>query len=141
MTTPCAQEDRITRIEKSVGDINTAISGISSDIAVVKTRMSDVLDRVEDHEHVLRGYNGYSGIIAKIESSNQKIDKMDTAMFEDGGTVDTLKQLNNYMKTSQDKEKERTTEKKDNFKWLWRLVVGSAVTAILGWIYVLINLK
>lgn len=141
MSTPCLQEDRIENIEISVKEINKDISCISSDIAVIKDRMGTVLDKVEDHEHLLRGTNGYSGVVASIENSNKLIDKFDKAMFSDGGFADSVKAINSYIKKREEDDKSKTAERKDNFKWLWRLVVGSAVTAILGWIYVLINLK
>ena len=141
MTAPCAQEDRIQNIEGAVKEINRDLSSISSDIAVIKDRMETVLDKVEDHEHLLRGTSGYSGVVASIENSNRLIDKFDKAMFSDGGFADNIKVMNSYVKKHEEEDKSKTAERKDNFKWLWRLVVGSAVTAILGWIYVLINLK
>lgn len=141
MTEPCAQDKRISTIETSVREINSDLTDIKSDIAVIKDRMGNVLDKVEDHEHVLRGSNGYSGIISSIEQSNTKLNRIDAAMFEDGGLSDTMKRVSDLVTRQERENKEKSSEKKDNIKWLWRLVAGSAVTAVLGWLYVLLNLK
>ncbi len=141
MTTPCAQEDRITRIEDAVSEIHGDIGGLATDMAVIKDKICGVVEKVEDHEHVLRGFNGNTGIIAKLENSMNKIDKLDEAMFEDGGLHDTMKEVSAYMKVSCEEEKIRKADKKDNTKWLWRLVAGTAITGVLGWVLALLNLR
>ncbi|MEL7591813.1 MAG: hypothetical protein AAGU17_11045 [Anaerolineaceae bacterium] len=141
MTTPCAQEDRITRIEDAVAEIHDDIGGLATDMAVIKDKICGVVEKVEDHERVLRGFNGNTGIIAKLENSMAKIDNLDEAMFENGGLHDTMKEVSAYMKSSREEEKARKADKRDNIKWLWRLVVGTAITGVLGWILALLNMK
>ena len=141
MTTPCEQNERICRIESAVGEIHEDIGGLATDMAVIKDKICNVVEKVEDHERVLRGFNGNTGIIAKLENSMNKIDKLDEAMFENGGLHDTMKEVSAYMKTSREEEKTRKADKKDNVKWLWRLVAGTAITGVLGWVLALLNMK
>lgn len=141
MTTPCEQSNRILSIENAVSEIHEDIGGLATDVAVIKDKIIGVVEEVEEHEHILRGFNGNTGIMAQLEQSLPKIDKLDKAMFEDGGIRDGVKSMSAYIQGRKDEDKERGAEKKDNIKWLWRLVAGSLVTAILGWLYVLINLK
>lgn len=145
---PCTQEDRIGRIEGAVGEINKSVGALSSDVAVIKDKVLGMSDQVTDHERVLRGSNGDLGVISKIENSLPKIDRMEQAIFEDGGLKESMKDISACMAASRErevaaaeKEKAVVAEKKDNFKWLWRYVLGAIIGALITYFAVLLNMR
>jgi len=138
MTAPCIQEERITRIEDAVGDISSSVNALSSDMAVIKDRIIGVVDTVKEHEHILKGDSGGLGLVGKMSNMIRSVNRIEEAIYEDGGIKETMKETSEYIKKAAAEKKEMEKERRDNIKWLWRLVAGALITGAIGWVIALL---
>lgn len=121
---PCIQEQRITRIEASVGAITKKVSQVSSDVSAIHDKMEAVTKTVEEHDRALYGSNGGVGVVAKVVQSVETLEDLKIALKgkgEDPGLIADIKNLMGFM-----------ADQKDERKWLARGVAMLVIAQLVG---------
>ena len=119
---PCTQEQRITRIENTVGEIGEKVNTIAADVTVIRASTVAMTAKVEEHDQALYGNNGNVGIVAKVVSSMETLEDLKVALRgkgEEPGLISDIRTLMDWM-----------GEWKDGRKWINRLLVGLAVAEV-----------
>jgi hypothetical protein len=121
---PCTQKERIERLEGAVDKIGGEVSGIASNVAIIKSRIEPLMDMVQSHDRSLRGNNGDAGLVSKVSTACNILDEFNYALKGDRkepGLISDIKNLQTWM-----------AEIKDERIWLTRLVVGVIFIEVVG---------
>ncbi len=123
----CTQENRITRIEEAVQEVNDKVDNLSDSVLTLTTILTPILDKVNEHDKVLRGSGGETGMLATVSDISKKMGELYTTIRgqgEDPGMVGFISELKKKLKESADTQ-----------QWLLRLVVGWSIAAVLGLVW------
>ena len=128
---PCTQENRITRIENTVGEIGSKVNTIAADVTVIRASTEAMAAKVEEHDRALYGNNGNVGVVAKVVQSVEKLEDLAIALRgkgEEPGLIAEIRNLMNYV-----------GEQKDERKWMTRAVIGVVIAQLLGLLFMLLK--
>ena len=131
MSLPCQQAERIERIENAVDRMTGQVSTLVTDFSVLKQRVETALDRVDDHEDMLKGVNGDVGVVAKVANLVEVFDELHETLRGKGKEPGLIAAIDTLTK--------KIAEWDDTKKWIGRLIVGWFITSLLG--LLLITLK
>lgn len=112
-------ENRLVRVELAVTRLEGQVSQLVSEFAGLKERVEDMLNRVDDHQSVLYGVKGKSGLIAQSEVLEELKDAL-KGVGKEAGLIAEIQTLTN-----------KVQEWEDGRKWLTRLVVGAVLADVV----------
>lgn len=124
MTLPCQQTERIERIENNVDKIAETVAGLASDIRLLNANVQSALKRLDDQEATIKGSNGDPGLVGAVSKLNMHMADLYGAMRGEGDKPGLISAISVLTKKIEDGE--------DENKWVKRLIIGWALTTILG---------
>jgi hypothetical protein len=114
---PCAQESRITLMEKALGRVESAVETLANEVRDMKDALTK---KIDEHDASLYGDHEKPGVVAQM----QTVDELKLALKGYGsepGLIAVIRDLSTHM-----------SEWEDTKKWMIRLVIGEIVVAILA---------
>lgn len=117
---PCAQEDRIERIEQAIESVEKQVGLIVSEVTALRALVTDKMKMVDDHQSVLYGGNGQSGMVSEMDTLKE-LNLALKGYGQEPGLIAVIKQLAGKM--------DGIDETK---KWAILLVLGTLMAQILG---------
>lgn len=112
-------DNRLTRVEMAVARMEGQLSQLITEFADLKLKVETMLCRLDDHQSVLYGEHGKSGLITQGEHL-EELEKALKGYGREPGLIADIKNLLVKM-----------GEFDDNRKWLTRLIIGAIITDVV----------
>jgi predicted RNase H-like nuclease (RuvC/YqgF family) len=116
---PNTSDNRLTRVEVAVSRMEGQVSHLVSEFAALKEKVEMMLGRLNDHQDILYGDHGKSGLIAQSEH----LEELEKALKGYGREPGLIADIKNLLVKMQEFD--------DNKKWLTRLIIGAILTDII----------
>lgn len=113
------QEERISRMEQAVGRIEGQVQQLVLEFAALKEKVEAMLCRLDDHQNILYGEKGKTGLISQGETL-QELQQALKGYGREPGLIADIKNLLVKM-----------NEFDDGRIWLTRLIIGAIITDVI----------
>lgn len=112
-------ENRLNRVEMGVTRMEGQISQLISEFADLKGKVESMLCRLDDHQSVLYGNNGRSGLITQGEH----LEELEKALKGYGREPGLIADIKNLLVKMSEFDESRV--------WLTRLIIGAILSDIV----------
>lgn len=113
------QEERISRIERAIDRIEGQVNQLVSEFTSLKERVEAMLTRLDDHQNILYGEKGKTGLISQGEALHE----LQQALKGYGREPGLIADIKNLLV--------KMGEFDEGRKWLTRLIIGAIITDIV----------
>ncbi len=111
-------ENRLTRLELAVTSLEKQVGQLVNEFSGLKENVQSMLSRLEDHQDVLYGEHGKSGLIAQAETLEELKDAL-KGVGKEPGLIAEIRAISL-----------KVAALDEGKVWLVRLVVGAILTDI-----------
>ncbi len=123
----CYQEERINRMERAVERIEEQVHQLVMEFSSLKGKMEQALQRQNDHQEVLYGMKGTTGLLGWKEKAAETLEELKLALKGYGDEPGLIAEIRALAK--------KIDEWDDTKKWLIRLVGALIVTEVLKLVF------
>jgi hypothetical protein len=116
---PNSTDGRLSRVEMAVSRMEIQVTQLVTEFADLKEKVETILCRLNDHQEILYGDKGRSGLVAQREH----LEELEKALKGYGREPGLIADIKNLMI--------KMGELGDERKWLTRLVIGAIITDIV----------
>lgn len=113
------QEERISRMEQVVDRIEQQVNQLVFEFTSLKDRVEAMLTRLDDHQNILYGEKGKTGLISQGETLHE----LQQALKGYGREPGLIADIKNLLL--------KMGEFDEGRKWLTRLIIGAIITDII----------